>query len=402
MIHFRKILFFIVLVLGITISVIGFMLLSVPMALEAGSSDNVSGWAWAGVPQTDGVEKLGFGWISFNGDNVAGGADYGVNIEPDGNLTGYAYYYMDDGGNEVGWIDFDPSGAPGDSAKVNLDTGEVSGWARALGYGGGWDGWISMRGTSPDYGVYIDTSTGEFHGWAWGGDVMGWISFNCENQGSCGDNGDYHVETSFSFSNPPQVTNFRKVDEPDYCLNTPIQRLEWDYTGDNPQGAYKIKFQGSASAEVERVSSSNTSRIVITSSPDINQLEVGYNESYQLSVAVKDTNDLWSGWSNEITFNSTDHPWPDISFTHEPEEIRADEVITFTDTSTVYDSTKASIYWQFKQGTPNTAYGAVATTTFSAGEDREVTLRVTDSSGFFCDLTKFFDVNFPLPIWIED
>lgn len=36
----------------------------------AGSADNVSGWAWS--------ENIG--WISFNGDNVAGGADYHVQL----------------------------------------------------------------------------------------------------------------------------------------------------------------------------------------------------------------------------------------------------------------------------------------------------------------------------------
>ncbi|OGG73302.1 hypothetical protein A3A34_03410 [Candidatus Kaiserbacteria bacterium RIFCSPLOWO2_01_FULL_50_24] len=40
----------------------------------------------------------------------------------------------------------------------------------------GWDGWISLRGTSPDYGV-VGAETGAFSGFAWGSDVVGWVDF---------------------------------------------------------------------------------------------------------------------------------------------------------------------------------------------------------------------------------
>jgi len=42
---------------------------------------------------------------------------------------------------------------------------------------GGWDGWISLKGTSPNYGV-VGTSTGAFVGFAWGSDVIGWVDFS--------------------------------------------------------------------------------------------------------------------------------------------------------------------------------------------------------------------------------
>ncbi|MCX6738367.1 MAG: choice-of-anchor D domain-containing protein [Candidatus Parcubacteria bacterium] len=222
---------------------------------------NVSGWAWAGAPQSVSPQKLGLGWASFSCKNLNTGANYGVDIEADGNLVGYAYYDMNDpntGINEIGWIDFNPSlsgrpGAPNSTAKVDLDgnvcgsVGCVYGWARAVGYGDGWDGWIKLRKDSTDgganYGVYIDTDDGEFHGWAWGGDVMGWISFNCDNQGtSCGVTNDHKVQTNFSFSSAPVVSDFRR-DSTSYC--TSIQKkghidFSWLYTGDNPQAEYKI------------------------------------------------------------------------------------------------------------------------------------------------------------------
>ena len=424
MIHLQRILFFIVLVLGITISVIGFMLLSTPAQLRAGVTDNVSGWAWAGAPQASGGEKLGLGWISFNGDNEPGGADYGVDIELDGNLTGYAYYDMNDpdtGEHESGWINFNPTvpdlqGNSDYSTRVDLNTGEISGWARAVKYGGGWDGWIKFRKDPPDsgqdYGVYIDMDDGEFHGWAWGDDVMGWISFNCDNPesvNSCAITNNYHVQTSFSFSNPPQATNFRKTTSPDYCLNTPIQELAWDYTGDTSQKAYKIEFTdkdtGSMFKTIEKIISTQTSGIEIKSSPDINELEVSYDGKYQFRIKVQDESGAWStNWSNVVNFDSTEHPWPDVSFDYDPAEPVADEVVTFTDTSTVYGAGvfKSSILWDFDEGNPATASGAVATTTFSAGDDQVIILTVTDSDTFVCEQKLHLDIKYPMPGWIEE
>jgi hypothetical protein len=56
----------------------------------------------------------------------------------------------------------------------------VQGWARALATGS-WDGWISLRGTN--YGVGLSGTT--FSGFAWGGNVIGWLSFNCTDGGTC-------------------------------------------------------------------------------------------------------------------------------------------------------------------------------------------------------------------------
>lgn len=217
---------------------------------KATQTDNVWGWAWS--------ENVG--WISFNCYNDYDGdgtleshctdmgysSDYGVSInETTGNLSGYAWAGggEDAAGNPVptiGWINFDPAGAypdtPNYSACLDLpdQSGEscngvgdntISGWARACAVfqsgcsgslkpdseRGGWDGWIHLRddGTIP-YGVYIQkvNDHSEFHDWAWGGDdtsktaIIGWVSFNCANEGGCGTS-DYKVETSVVPNNPP-------------------------------------------------------------------------------------------------------------------------------------------------------------------------------------------------------
>ena len=169
-----------------------------PVAV-AGSSDNISGFAWSS----------NIGWISFNSTNcdsspedglsdgvpagcpAAGTAipDYGVNIAPlsgTGIFSGYAW------SENIGWIDFAPAGpypeAPNNSAQINWTTGDVTGWARALSYGGGWDGWIKLSGTAglASYGVTFNSSTNEFEGYAWGSDVIGWIDFNSNLSNSNG------------------------------------------------------------------------------------------------------------------------------------------------------------------------------------------------------------------------
>lgn len=163
----------------------------------------LSGWAWSS----------NVGWISFNStDAGAGGGPYAVTVATSsassiGTLGGYAW------SSNIGWIKFGglsgfPSGgALTGNAQVDFSTGNISGWARACagttdGRCGsmtsrtdGWDGWISLSGSnysSPNTSGYQGTSTegvtlgidsskplayGKLTGFAWGGDVVGWISF---------------------------------------------------------------------------------------------------------------------------------------------------------------------------------------------------------------------------------
>ena len=127
------------------------------------ASYSVLGYAWS-----DNI-----GWINLNpalGGVFVDGAT--------GDFFGFAW------SDNIGWVSFDSgdlSGCPSGicAAGMDLTTGKISGWAKALGAeGSGWDGWISLSGISPDYGVNMDTSTGGFSGWGWGSDVVGWVSFD--------------------------------------------------------------------------------------------------------------------------------------------------------------------------------------------------------------------------------
>jgi len=135
---------------------------------EQGVTPNsLSGYAWSST----------IGWVSVLGDG------YAVSVEDNGKMSGYAW------SSNIGWISFntsDTTGCPSGScqARFNAQTGDVTGWARAIAGGsaqsGNWDGWIYL-GQSSNVGV---SATGcAWSGYAWGGGentfngVIGWLSF---------------------------------------------------------------------------------------------------------------------------------------------------------------------------------------------------------------------------------
>ncbi|MFH0846187.1 MAG: hypothetical protein V1851_02175 [Patescibacteria group bacterium] len=162
--------------------------------VEAGASHNISGYAWS-----DNI-----GWISFNclDEDTCSGIDYGVAKAEDGTLSGYAW------SDNIGWVTFNQSelmNCPVDVCKAWVEGTSVKGWARALTNGDGWDGWISLGKKSTDttnYGVSLVDKV--FSGYAWGDNVVGWVSFNCSNDGSCGV-GNYSVLLD-SFVQPNIIT----------------------------------------------------------------------------------------------------------------------------------------------------------------------------------------------------
>lgn len=152
----------------------------------------VNGYAWSS----------NIGWVSFNcrtggttGGNICNTSDYKVEILPNGNIVGYAW------SSNIGWIRFGGlSGfpnAPGNVAQnahlalLGGSNFEMRGWARACGgtlsgagcnnmssRTDGWDGWISLKGVTPNYGTRFN-ATGPVTnpvGFAWGSNVVGWMN----------------------------------------------------------------------------------------------------------------------------------------------------------------------------------------------------------------------------------
>jgi hypothetical protein len=140
-----------------------------------------SGWIWSGNKEDITTNNIGFGWGEVSDS-------YGFDIPTeDGNVTGYVW------SENIGWIDFDPSGTPpaSPSHSVKREGNQLTGWARIVGIAnesavnnsGGWEGWIKMSGTtqsSAPYGVsleYLGNGNDDaLNDYAYS-DEMGWITF---------------------------------------------------------------------------------------------------------------------------------------------------------------------------------------------------------------------------------
>lgn len=200
------------------------VVLGARLKASADATHNYKGWLWGGSNDgtpAPGPISTGLGWISMNNldcdsdddglvDNLSCGvagtpiAKYGVNIPAiDGVLSGYAW------SSSLGWIDFAPAAdmvrypgcgfppvAPAQCFPAKRTGNNLEGWARfsgieselAKGNSGGWEGWISLKGTAVDgytYGVEISKMDGKLTGevgdagptYAWSNE-LGYIDFS--------------------------------------------------------------------------------------------------------------------------------------------------------------------------------------------------------------------------------
>ena len=141
---------------------------------DAFTNDNeVRGYAWSS----------NIGWISFNClDRLVcgsgpGKSDYRTTVDlSTGAMSGYAW------SSNIGWIDVNPTAgypaAPSHGMRLDMTTGTMTGWVRALSYGSGWDGWIKITNAKVGTGGYVLNTIDGKGGWAWGGDVVGWVQFH--------------------------------------------------------------------------------------------------------------------------------------------------------------------------------------------------------------------------------
>jgi len=358
---------------------------------EANSGDNVFGYAWS--------ENIG--WISFNNTSGGGTTDYGVDIDENGLVSGYVW------SEYIGWVSFNQSelsGCPSGtcSAQIELGTGNLLGWAKALTIS---DGWIKLQGS--DYGVNLNSETKEFEGWAWGSETIGWISFNCLNSDVCGIS-DYKVKTTFELNSPPTALNL-SVEKGNYCI-IPSHSFSWQFSDPEEKNQYAYQLQvGDDFDSGKTISASNNVSVIVAKNPGENQLS--YNTDYSWRVKVWDEKDVSSDWVNGTNFRTESHMYPSPDFIWTPDVPTKGEVVIFnSDSSDCYNISNNriscpsnSFLWifpddiEFSKGDTASRNPEVK---FNSSGPQDVSLRITDDVGS-CSLTQPINIGISLPQWQE-
>lgn len=418
--------------------------------ISAGSGDNVSGWAW----------NLNIGWISFNCTNEnpqCSGADYGVSVDPNtGDFSGYAW------NSNIGWIDFAPAGpypeAPLNPAYYDSATGDIAGWAKIISMGA--DGWLKMIGD-------IDSEIGDFSGWAWNANDdesgIGWVSFNCSNDSSCGV-ANYKVTVAGDINSQPQAAALTAPNW-NYAqarVNVLGAKPQFDFI-DPDAGSYGSAYQlvvkkadDSPVLDTDKCIGYNTLEDEILSadckidnnicmrngsagclnagdcvcSYALDESKLAYNTSYKWWIQVWDNYGVPSALTSYDTSPDTDnddgsvytfttykHKFPKVntvSTTYFPANPNRGEEVKFTDNSKTYetafpvtekpcDPAICSWLWTAPGGaTINDPATSTPIIIFNNSGPNNVILRVTDLiDGYYSEITIPVNINTQLPKWKE-
>ncbi len=415
--------------------------------ITASSGDNIRGWIWS--------ENVG--WIGLNSVNCDSDGnhitdtgnypqcptgtpivDYGVSVlQPAGSFSGYGW------SENVGWVNFAPAGpypsAPNYSAcldwPVSISASEpcngsgnyaVSGWARVVSpvgqsatATGGWDGWIKLSGSN--YGVSLNSLTGVFSGWAWGGDdsseeaVLGWSKINGAGPG--GGYSSYIPPVSY-----PVTATGLWAEQGNYCnpiggsMYYPPWTLHWTFDGGgmNTQDKYQIAIDNnSATCSSPEITSDivssvgtpgpNYSLYVDPLNPSIHG-SLSFNSNYYWCIKVWGSSGSVSEWINSSNYFSTaSHRWPNASFVANPISVLPDRDVVFTNNTTCWNTAGSpvacsSYLWNFGDSATSSVTNPIHS--YSTKGVYVVQLNATDGLGS-CPASSNITVRPPLPSWEE-
>ena len=223
-------------------------------------------------------------------------------------------------------------------------------------------------------------------------------------------NADTAFTTVSLCNNPPTATNL-SVTKGDYCAY-PDHYFSWTYSDPDGDDESQFQFQVDdnsdfSSPEVDQTvtgtwsdGDSNNQTVVVAVSPGADQ--ISYNTTYYWRVKVWDSGNNDSGWVEGSLFTTEEHRYPLVDFNWSPTEPSQGEDVLFADQSTVYGgSTKSAWSWTFEDGNPASTSQQNPTIQFTADGSKEVTLGVTDSDNFYCQVSKTVGVQVALPGWQE-
>jgi hypothetical protein len=190
-------------------------------------------------------------------------------------------------------------------------------------------------------------------------------------------------------------------------------KFSWKFSdADNclPQSAYRIQIDdnsdfSSPAVDTGKVNSQSESFWL---QPPYPLLE--WNKTYYWRLKVWNKKGHESDWILGPQFKTPSHPYPIPDFNFKPEKPTVNQVVQFFDQSQCFDtpgtttcsiSTGDSFFWTFEKGNPATSKNQNPTTTFSSLGTFTATLKVTDSSGYSCSVSKSIQTTYPLPFWRE-
>ena len=333
-------------------------------------------------------------------------------------------------------------------ACLNLDNKNIYGWAKIIKYEND-DGWISLRGTtaSSTYGLYAE-STDEIRGFAWNANEtrngIGWISFNClESITSSCTTSSYKVEipnfppraldltaSNWSFLNACQggarnaFLTWSFDDLEDGSSQTAYQVIvdtvnhtetELNNLSDGAGTATPLKTSFASSSAISFNPTNNTHR----------NIALQYDTAYYWWVKLWDSQNSSSTWiqynslldtdnddGNNLTFTTYKHEFPDVSFSWLPTKPVLGQETNFISSTTIYAATTTADYlWTI---TPDNSYHFSASTSpitsptstniyvfFMNALINNVSLRVTDVDGYYCETSDSTQNVVPMPLFKE-
>jgi PKD repeat protein len=215
----------------------------------------------------------------------------------------------------------------------------------------------------------------------------------------------------------PTATNL-SLNNSDFCSASPAYFFSWVYTDGDGDTQSRFEFQVDDSGvtfpspEINRnylglsnpspTTNNQATIVLLTAQTDY----LTYSRAYNWRVRVYDSNGLNSGWVNGTAFSTPTHRLPDCSFTWVPTSPNPEESVSFTDTSTCYDTGGNAVPcvswdWAFTDGDPAVSTQQNPASEFATSGSKDVVLQTTDSFGSTCSITRQVVVGLPLPRWRE-